>query len=229
MHAMPPTVDEAERQRVERRIITRVLLLTAPIFLVAAILMPNIGPVIRLFTTPSSSMEPAMTRRSLFVVSRASYGYSRQSFDDLTLPIAGRWPAWMPSRGDIVTFRYRRNRKVIFVKRAIGLPGDTVQMVRGQLVLNGTTVRREALAVPAPSGTKPAPTYVEHLPGAPAYKVRETQGDSGPMDNTAEVLVPPGNLFVLGDNRDNSNDSRSTRGVGLVPVEDLIGRVIFKL
>jgi signal peptidase I len=131
----------------------------------------------------------------------------------------------------MVVFRHPREHKVTYVKRVVGLPGDQIQMINGRLSINGQLVPREtAPKMPDPSGGKrKVEVYVEHLPEGASYRIIETEGDRGRYDNTSEFVVAPGHLFVLGDNRDNSIDSREPSppyGVGLVPIELVTGRVI---
>jgi signal peptidase I len=223
--------DDGASRRQERRVLILATSFGFFLFLMVCLLVPTIGPVFRVFTNPSGSMLPTLPVGSYFVVSRASYGYSRYSFDSFELPITGRWPALMPRRGDIVVFRLPRDRNTQYVKRIVGLPGDRIQMIKGRLSLNGALVPIEPAPPSAGVGSekRTGQTFVERLPGDASYLIIKAEGGNGFSDNTQEFVVPPGHLFALGDNRDNSSDSRHqspTNGVGFVPVELVIGRLI---
>lgn len=224
----------------ERRTLRRVLAWTIPLFLLLLIALPtNLNPILRPLTIPASSMAPLLPAGSYAIASRLSYGLSRASYDWIQLPISGRLPELTPKRGDVVVFRLPRDPSVLYVKRVIGLPGDRVQMVKGRLVLNGTTVPREpAPDLPDPTrerpngGTAAVASYMERLADAPGYRIIEMAGDTGMLDDTVEVTVPADHLFMLGDNRDNSNDSRigaDRGGVGLVPIALVLGRIVYIL
>ncbi len=178
------------------------------------------------FNIPSSSMVPNLLVGDFLFVSKFSYGYgSRGTFLGL-LPFSGRLFGAEPKRGDVIVFKLPTDPSVDYIKRLIGLPGDTVQMRHGQLYLNGVPVERDRMPDMANrEATKPPSTatdYMEHLPGAPSHIIRK-YGDEMPLDNTDVYTVPPQHYFFMGDNRDNSQDSR-TRLVGFVPEENLVGK-----
>lgn len=201
------------------------------LFLIALCFLPNVGPNLRVFNMPSESMQPTIASGSVFLVSRASYGYSRRSFDAFDLPIAGRWPAVQPARGDVVVFRLPREQTTFFIKRIVGLPGDEIALRGGILHINGVAVQRRNLGrFTVPGGTSAGERFEEQLPNGVRYEVLETT-PNGPYDNVGPHRVPAGHYFTLGDNRDNSVDSREMSpryGVGFVPYELLLGRVVYK-
>ena len=177
------------------------------------------------FNTPSRSMEPTLLQGDYFFANKFAYGYSRFSLP-LALPLfSGRLFAAEPKRGDVVVFALPREPQTVYVKRIVGLPGDRVQLIAGRLYLNGEVVPRKALTVATAEGD--VPTYEETLPGGVTHLIEEEYGDAAVLDNTEVFEAPAGSYFVLGDNRDNSIDSRvppEKKGIGYVPFENLIGR-----
>jgi signal peptidase I len=199
------------------------------------------------FNIPSESMLPRLWNGDYLIASKWSYGYSRYSLPySVGLLPEKRIMASLPERGDVVIFKQPPLNEVDYIKRVIGLPGDTVQMKAGQLWLNGEPVPKVRLAdfeIPVSPNTNCAlkqfaakaadgtdvcryPRFRETLPGGRSYEVL----DFGPRDkdDTDAVIVPDGHLFMMGDNRDNSQDSRYPAepgaGIGLVPVDNLVGR-----
>ena len=177
------------------------------------------------FNIPSGSMIPTLLVGDYLFVSKFSYGYSRYALPlDLGF-FSGRIFGSAPERGDIAVFRQPPSNRDDFIKRIVGIPGDRIQMIGGVFHLNGKPVDKrqiEDLVVRDRRGrTRRVPQYVESLPNGPSYTVRESLGDNGPVDNTREFVVPEGQFFAMGDNRDDSNDSRNW---GFIPAENLVGR-----
>jgi signal peptidase I len=180
------------------------------------------------FNIPSQSMAPTLIPGDYVLVSKISYGYGRYSLPLATAVLSHRIPAgWLPQRGDVVVFRAPGKDAVDFVKRVVGLPGDRIQMTKNVLSINGVAVPRERIgdAVEGGSGQR-ATRYRETLPSGVSYATLSL-GDNGFYATTPEYTVPPAHYFVLGDNRDNSVDSRILNQVGYVPAESMIGRVEF--
>ena len=184
------------------------------------------------YYVPSGSMEPTLLIGDELLATKFPYGYSSAS-----LPLSVAWPRTerilgaLPQRGDVVVFRWPGDRAQVWVKRVIGLPGDRVQMRDGRLWINGEPVGRKqdgSAQMEERDGPSVAATrYIETLPGGRTHPILKLSGYNM-LDNTPEVTVPAGHLFVMGDNRDNSADSRippAQGGVGLLPADDLIGRV----
>ena len=248
--ATRPTAPEGKKAKKQDSFIVFLLKLVVIVALFRTLLFTS-------FMIPSESMMPRLLVGDYLFAAKWPYGYSGAS-----LPID--WPGGksrvfggLPDRGDIAIFKHPIDRSD-YVKRVIGLPGDTVQVVGGVLILNGEPVPKEQVAdfVAATTVAKGCregeeytrrtaegaffcsyPQFRETLPGGVSYNVL----DFGPAglnfqyqvdaDNTRPVLVPEGHLFMMGDNRDNSLDSRFPaapgQGVGLVPVENLVGEASF--
>jgi signal peptidase I len=217
------------------------------LFLAAAILRTFI---LAPFMIPSGSMLPTMMIGDYLFVAKWPYGYSRYAFPFGLARFQGRILGAEPARGDVLIFRYP-GKDDDYVKRLIGLPGDRVQMRRGRLILNGRALPKVRIAdflmertpnspcryvgdyAPPPVEADGRlycryPRYRETLPGGRSYEVLD-QVES-PADDTPVWTVPEGRYFVLGDNRDDSADSRfspAQEGVGLLPRDNLIGRPLF--
>jgi signal peptidase I len=184
----------------------------------------------RMFSIPSGSEIPILIPGDTVLAGRFSYGISAASFGLPASLFPGRAFASDPKQGDLAMFLFPRDNRTVYVKRVIGLPGDRVQMKDGRLFLNGAIVPRQedgTYEVEDNFGQKvPAPRYIETLPNGVKHEIIEVNGDTGYYDNTEEFVVPAGQYFLLGDNRDNSDDSRdmTTSGVGFVPADNFISK-----
>jgi signal peptidase I len=182
------------------------------------------------YTVPTPSMVPTLLVGDKLVASKYAYGYSRYSTPIGEFPIKGRLLDHPPERGDVIVFRLPRDTSETYVKRVIGLPGDRVQVKGGRLYINGAMAERQEMgAFVTDLGGRPYTLhhYIETLPGGRDHEVIEMSDDES-LDNTPEYTVPAGHYFMMGDNRDDSLDSRvaaSAGGVGMVPAENLVGRV----
>ena len=186
------------------------------------------------FNIPSGSMIPTLLVGDYLFVSKYSYGYSRYSLPLSPNLFSGRIFGHLPERGDVAVFRLPSDTSKDYIKRIIGLPGDRIQVRAGQLFVNGTQVPRTRLgeftAVDENGRSEMDGLYTEMLPNGRSHELLK-RTDDGRQNNTDEFRVPEGNLFAMGDNRDNSADSRfppdGSGGVGYLPVENLVGRAEF--
>jgi len=179
------------------------------------------------FNIPSESMLPNLLVGDYLFVSKFSYGYSHYSLPFAPDIFSGRILASEPERGDVVVFRLPTNDKIDYIKRLVGLPGDTIEVKSGVLYINGEPVKRERIedfvSKDEYGNVRRMPQYRETMPGGKSYTTLDTRFN-GDLDNYGPVTVPPGHYFMMGDNRDNSQDSRVSYVVGFVPAENLIGR-----
>ena len=205
-----------------------------PVLIIAVVLVARTA-IAEPYYVPSGSMEPTLLIGDELVASKFAYGYSLAS---LPFGVAPKGPArflarvlgGMPERGDIVVFRYPGNPEQFWVKRVIGLPGDRIALHGGQVWINGTPA---PLAQAGSGGEEeedgsliPAERLVETLPNGRQHPIWKLAGDD-PRDDMDEITVPAGRLFVMGDNRDRSADSRipvQDGGVGLLPIGNVVGR-----
>ena len=182
--------------------------------------------IVQPFSIPSGSMKGTLLVGDYLFVSKYSYGYSKYSIPLGLIPFSGRILESKPERGDIAVFRLPTDTSTDYIKRVIGLPGDTIQMKDGALYINGSAVNREKVAdFNEVGGTQFADQYRETLPNGKTFLTLDLVPNSH-ADNTQEFKVPEGEYFMMGDNRDNSQDSRFSN-VGFVPLENFVGRAEF--
>ena len=181
------------------------------------------------FHIPSGSMKSTLMVGDYIFVSKYSYGYSRYSLPFGIPLIKGRIFSDKPERGDVIVFKFPQDNSTNYIKRLIGLPGDTIQVLNSVLYINNKEVPRirvedyEDNDQETGNNVVRIPQYIETLPNGVSYHVLDQRQD-GNLDNTEPYKVPEGYYFFMGDNRDNSTDSRVLESVGYVPEVNLVGR-----
>ena len=207
----------------------------ALVFVAVMLAVPIFSPIVsrtflfQPFYIPARSMMPTLLEGDSLFVSKYAYGYSRYSLPFSPRLFSGRIFGSVPERGDVVVFRNPKNDSVDYIKRVVGLPGDTIQMQQGVLFINGVPVVRQRLS--DVEGGEPCGTgdgnrtgrWRETLLNGVSYETLDCV-DNGFYDNTNVYRVPDGHIFVLGDNRDNSSDSRVLSAVGCIPLANIVGR-----
>ncbi len=184
------------------------------------------------FYIPSGSMKSTLLVGDYVFVSKYSYGYSRHSFPFSPPIFHGRILGSKPEPGDVIVFKLPSDTSVNYIKRLVGLPGDTIQVKDGLLYINGQQLPRQRvknfLDIDSKGNSQEIPQYIETMPNGVSYHVLD-QNPHGSLDNTNIYTVPEKHYFFMGDNRDNSQDSRVLSMVGFVPEENLLGpaQIIF--
>ena len=184
------------------------------------------------FNIPSGSMKSTLLVGDYLFVSKFSYGYSKYSLPFSPSLFSGRIWTGTPERGDVAVFKLPTDNSTDYIKRVIGLPGDKIQVIDGVLQINGKPVKREKTKdfseTDSAGNVRRVQRYKETLPNGVTYDTLDIYSASF-GDNTREYVVPDGHYFMMGDNRDNSTDSRFLSDVGYVPLENFVGRaeVIF--
>jgi signal peptidase I len=185
------------------------------------------------FNIPSGSMIPTLLVGDYLFVSKFSYGYSRHSLPLSPDIFSGRVLYTVPERGDVAVFKLPSDNETDYIKRLVGVPGDRIQMRRGRLYINDKILPRKRIkdfVMRDEMGNfRAIAQYIETLPNGRDHRILEMLADNGQLDDTPVFIVPKGHYFAMGDNRDNSLDSRvpnerGMNGVGFVPVENLVGR-----
>ena len=181
------------------------------------------------FNIPSGSMKPNLLVGDFIFVSKWSYGYSKHSLPFSIPIIPKRIFSHIPNRGDIVVFKTPQDNRTDYIKRVIGIPGDKIKIINGEININGNTIIRKKeqdFVDIRKDGTKKRVRKYKEFFFDKEIEVIDIL-DNGIVDNTGLYIVPKDHLFVMGDNRDNSQDSRFTNAVGFIPIENLVGKAQF--
>ncbi len=203
--------------------------LAKTVFFAVAIALVLRVVIFQPFNIPSGSMKPNLLVGDFLVVSKPTYGYSRASlvYPLTRLPLEGRIFAGAPERGDVVVFKNKKDGNKDYIKRVIGMPGDEIRVIGGHLHINGEPIQKEFVSmVNVTCDGRPAeiPSYRETMDNGVSYMVEECHGDNGRLDNVGPYQVPADHYFMMGDNRDQSQDSRVISQVGYVHIDDVVGR-----
>ena len=181
------------------------------------------------FNIPSGSMKPNLLVGDFIFVSKWSYGFSKHSLPFSIPLIPKKIFSKLPQRGDVVVFKTPEDNRTDYIKRVIGLPGDRIQIIDGKIIINDNLILRKRLNdfidTDKNSSIKRIRKYKEYFFDKEIEVLDIT--DQGIVDNTKKYVVPEGHFFVMGDNRDNSQDSRFTNIVGYIPFENLVGKAQF--
>ena len=181
------------------------------------------------YNIPSGSMKPNLLVGDFIFVSKWSYGFSKHSLPFSIPLIPGKIFSKLPERGEVVVFKTPEDNRTDYIKRVIGLPGDRIQIIDGKIIINDNLILRKKLKdfidTDKNSSIKRIRKYKEYFFNKEIEVLDIT--DQGIVDNTNLYVVPEGHFFVMGDNRDNSQDSRFTNIVGYIPIENLIGKAQF--
>ena len=185
--------------------------------------------IVEPFNIPSGSMKPNLLVGDFIFVSKWSYGYSKHSLPFSIPLIPKKIFSKLPKRGDVAVFKTPYNNRTDYIKRIIGLPGDKIQMLNGEIIINNNLIVRKKINdfvdINKQGNTKRLRKYKEYFYDL-EIEVLDLI-DNGVVDNTNVYLVPKNHFFVMGDNRDNSQDSRFLNSVGYVPLENLVGKAQF--
>jgi len=179
------------------------------------------------FNIPSGSMKPTLEIGDYLFVSKFAYGYSKYSIPFAPNVLKGRVWDTPPKRGDVIVFKLPSDNRTDYIKRIVGMPGDRIQVSSGRLYINDKLIERRRIGEVSDTdqygNIKRVTEYEETLPEGLVHRIYE-ESDHGSLDNTGVYTVPANHYFVMGDNRDNSQDSRVTGLVGSVPYENIVGR-----